>query len=70
MVVEPSDDDTGFRSRRTATPAFGRPPAAGGLVVTVPTDEAGKAAAERILADHGAHVIVHFGKGHWEPLGS
>ena len=44
--------------------------AAGGLVVTVPVDEAGKATAARILADHGAHDIAHFGKGHWEPLGS
>ncbi len=44
--------------------------AAGGLVVIVPVDEAGKATAARILADHGAHDIVHFGKGHWEPLGS
>ncbi len=44
--------------------------AAGGLVVTVPTDEAGKAEAARILADHGAHDIAHFGKGHWGPLGS
>ncbi|HEX2046552.1 MAG TPA: hypothetical protein VHF27_02230 [Acidimicrobiales bacterium] len=44
--------------------------AAGGLVVTVPTDEADKAEAARILADHGAHDIAHFGKGHWEHLGS
>ncbi len=43
--------------------------AAGGLVLTVPVDEAGKAPAARILADHGAHDIAHFGKGHWEPLG-
>ncbi len=44
--------------------------AAGGLVLTVPVDEAGKARAARILADHGAHDIAHFGKGHWEPLAS
>ncbi len=44
--------------------------AAGGLVVTVPADEASKARAAPILADHGAHDIAHFGKGHWQPLGS
>ena len=43
--------------------------AAGGLVVTVPTDEDTKPTAARILADHGGHEIAHFGKGHWEPLG-
>lgn len=43
--------------------------AAGGLVVTVPTDEDTKPKAARILADHGGHKIAHFGKGHWEPLG-
>ncbi len=43
--------------------------AAGGLVVTVPTDEDTKSTAARILADHGGHEIAHFGKGHWEPLG-
>lgn len=42
---------------------------AGGLVVTVPADDAGKATAARILAAHGAHDIAHFGKGHWERLG-
>ena len=43
--------------------------AAGGLVVTVPTDEDTKPTAARILADHGGHEIAHFGRGHWEPLG-
>jgi hypothetical protein len=43
--------------------------AAGGLVVTVPTDEDTKPVAARILADHGGHEMAHFGKGHWEPLG-
>ena len=43
--------------------------AAGGLVVTVPTDEESKPTAARILAAHGGHDIAHFGKGHWEPLG-
>ena len=43
--------------------------AAGGLVITVPTDEGTKPTAARILADHGGHQIAHFGKGHWEPLG-
>ncbi len=43
--------------------------AAGELVVTAPADEAGKATAARILADHGAHDMAHFGTGHWEPWG-
>lgn len=38
--------------------------------MTVRTDEADAATAAPILADHGAHDIAHFGKGHWERLGS
>jgi hypothetical protein len=44
--------------------------AAGGLVMTVPADEERKAAAARILGSHGGHGMAHFGRGHWEPLGS
>jgi hypothetical protein len=43
--------------------------AAGGLVVTVPADDAAKAGAARILASHGGREIAPFGKGHWESLG-
>ncbi len=43
--------------------------ATGGLVVTVPADEPGKATAPRVVADHGAHDVAHFAKGHWEALG-
>ncbi len=42
---------------------------AGGLLVTVPTDEDTKRTAARILADHGGRDMAHFGKGHWERLG-
>lgn len=41
----------------------------GGLVMTVPADDATKATAAHILAAHGAREIAHFGKRHWEPLG-
>jgi hypothetical protein len=44
--------------------------AAGGLVVSVPADDEAKATAARILGDHGGHEMAHFGKGHWEPVGS
>ena len=43
--------------------------AAGGLVISVPADEAHKPTAARILASHGAHDMAHFGREHWEPLG-
>jgi hypothetical protein len=42
---------------------------AGGFVVAVPADEDVKATAAHVLGGHGGHEIVHFGKGHWEPLG-
>lgn len=29
-----------------------------------------KATAARILGDHGAHGMAHFGRDHWEPLGA
>ena len=41
----------------------------GGLIVTVPADDASKAAAARALAAHGGHEMAHFGKRHWERLG-
>lgn len=41
----------------------------GGLVVSVPADDDDKATAARILGGHGAHDMVHFGTGHWEPIG-
>ena len=44
--------------------------AAGGLVMTVPADDSEKTTAARILGQHGAHGMAHFGKGHWEPLGA
>jgi hypothetical protein len=43
--------------------------AAGGLVMAVPADDSRKAAAASILGRHGGHDMVHFGRGHWEPLG-
>lgn len=43
--------------------------AAGGLVVTVPTDDQAKQTAARILGEHGGHDMAHFGKWQWEPLG-
>jgi hypothetical protein len=42
----------------------------GGLLMLVPADDGHKEAAARILKAHGGHRLVHFGKGHWEPLGS
>ena len=42
----------------------------GGLVMTVPADEGAQAAAALALAAHGGREIAHFGKGHWERLGS
>ena len=44
--------------------------AQGGLVMTVPADDDRKATAAHILATHGAHEIAHFGKRHWETLGT
>lgn len=44
--------------------------ASGGLAVRVPADEDRKADAARILGAHGAHGIVHFGRDHFEPLGT
>jgi len=29
-----------------------------------------KASAARVLGAHGAHGMAHFGRDHWEPLGS
>jgi precorrin-6B methylase 2 len=43
---------------------------AGGLMVSVPATEDAKATAARILGEHGGHEMAHFGKGHWEPVGS
>ena len=43
---------------------------AGGLVLSVPADEAEKADAARILGAHGAHGMAHFGRDHWKPLGA
>jgi hypothetical protein len=43
--------------------------AAGGLMVSVPADHVMSSTAARILGEHGAHGMAHFGKGHWEPLG-
>lgn len=40
---------------------------AGGLVLSVPADEERKSSAARVL---GAHGMAHFGRDHWEPLGS
>lgn len=44
--------------------------AAGGLLISVPADEAQRSTAARILGTHGAHDMAHFGPGHWEPLGA
>ena len=44
--------------------------AAGGLVLNVPADEGQKATAAQILGSHGGHGMAHFGRDHWEPLGS
>ena len=43
---------------------------AGGLVMSVHADDEEKAAVARVLTAHGARHIHHFGRGHWEPLGS
>lgn len=43
---------------------------AGGLVLSVPADEDRKSSAARVLGVHGAHGMAHFGRDHWEPLGS
>ena len=43
---------------------------AGGLVMSVPADEEKKPVAARILGAHGGHGMAHFGRDHWEPLGS
>ncbi len=43
---------------------------AGGLVLSVPADEDRKSSAARVLGDNGAHGMAHFGRDHWEPLGS
>jgi hypothetical protein len=43
---------------------------AGGLIVSVRADEEQKSDAARILGKHGAHGMAHFGRNHWEPLGS
>jgi hypothetical protein len=43
---------------------------AGGLVLSVPADEDRKSSAARVLGAHGAHGMAHFGRDHWEPLGS
>jgi len=42
----------------------------GGLLILVPADDGNKDAAARILKTHGGHRVVHFGKSHWESLGS
>ena len=42
---------------------------AGGLLVMVPADDDNKDAAARILKARGGERLIHFGKGHWEPLG-
>jgi hypothetical protein len=44
--------------------------AAGGFVLTVPADDSDKTTAAHVLSQHGAHGMVHFGKLHWEPLGT
>lgn len=44
--------------------------AAGGFSIAVPADENRKDEAARILGSHGAHGMTHYGKGHWERLGS
>ena len=44
--------------------------AGGGLVLSVPADDDQKASAARILGAHGGHGMAHFGRDHWEPLGS
>jgi hypothetical protein len=44
--------------------------AAGGLVLSVRADEEQKPTAAHILGAHGGHGMAHFGRDHWEPLGS
>ena len=44
--------------------------ASGGLLLSVPANEDEKASAARVLGAHGAHGMAHFGRDHWEPLGS
>ena len=42
----------------------------GGLLIMVPADDDNKGAAARILKAHGGHRVLHFGRSHWESLGS
>ncbi|MGH2687840.1 MAG: hypothetical protein ACRDKW_03395 [Actinomycetota bacterium] len=42
----------------------------GGFILIAPADESGKATVASILARHGAHDMIHNGKGHWERLGA
>jgi hypothetical protein len=43
---------------------------AGGLIMSVRADEEQKATAARVLGAHGGHGMAHFGRNHWEPLGT
>jgi hypothetical protein len=43
---------------------------AGRFVITVTADDAGKAGAADVLANHGGHDMEHSGRSHGEPLGS
>jgi hypothetical protein len=42
---------------------------AGGLLLVVPSDDDQTATAARILKEHGAQRVVHFGARSFEPLG-
>lgn len=58
-------DDVGENLQRSAEHLQ-----AGGLWITVPADPEDKVTAAEILARHGGHDMVHYGKGHHERLGT
>ncbi|MGH2688179.1 MAG: hypothetical protein ACRDKW_05160 [Actinomycetota bacterium] len=58
-------DDVGENLERSAAHLQ-----AGGLWMTVPATDEDKEKVVEILARHGAHDLVHYGRGHHERLGT
>jgi hypothetical protein len=50
--------------------AIGEHLESGGLAIIVPADEDEKPRVAQILARHGGFEMAHFGRMHWEELGS
>lgn len=42
---------------------------AGGLYISVRSDDDQQSEAARIIKAHGGHDVIHYGKAHWESLG-